>query len=143
MRPDVPHYNNSEIQPIDLIRSRNLNYAEGNVIKYICRYRTKGGAADLQKARDYLEWLIEDWEKAEGLTVKDGLGIPPRDEASVPLPTVPSNLPTAEPPASEPPHTVTPGSLQRLRPPQVGFVLPLQLARPPVQRNLPPGEWEP
>ena len=35
----------------------------GNVIKYLSRYRTKGGLSDLKKAQVYLEWLIEEVEK--------------------------------------------------------------------------------
>ncbi len=34
-----------------------------NVIKYLSRYRSKGGAADLRKAQDYLSWLIEEVEE--------------------------------------------------------------------------------
>ena len=37
----------------------------GNVIKYICRWKKKNGLQDLQKAKEYLEFLIEEVEKEE------------------------------------------------------------------------------
>ena len=43
-----------EIQPIDFIVSNDLDYATGNVIKYTCRHRRKGGVDDIDKAIDYL-----------------------------------------------------------------------------------------
>lgn len=58
---DPPHYNRFSIQPIDFIRENNLGYLEGNVIKYICRAPYKNGLEDYRKAKQYLEWLIEDW----------------------------------------------------------------------------------
>ncbi|MFR9120273.1 MAG: DUF3310 domain-containing protein [Streptococcus parasanguinis] len=32
----------------------------GNAIKYLCRFQKKNGLEDLDKAKKYLEWLIED-----------------------------------------------------------------------------------
>ncbi|MBD7914541.1 DUF3310 domain-containing protein [Clostridium sp. Sa3CUN1] len=43
----------------DYIKSNNLNFFEGNVIKYITRYKEKNGLEDLLKAKTYLEELIE------------------------------------------------------------------------------------
>lgn len=62
-RDGPAHYNHGEVQPIDLIRSQKLSFCEGNVVKYVCRYRHKGGMEDLKKALDYLQWVIEDHEK--------------------------------------------------------------------------------
>ncbi|CUU67728.1 Protein of unknwon function (DUF3310) [Campylobacter hyointestinalis subsp. hyointestinalis] len=53
------HYQKMAIQPIDFIIKNNLNFPEGNVIKYLCRYKLKGGVEDLKKARHYLDFLIE------------------------------------------------------------------------------------
>lgn len=53
------HYIGREIQPWDYIVSNNLGYLEGNIIKYVSRYDKKGGLVDLQKAKHYLEKLIE------------------------------------------------------------------------------------
>jgi hypothetical protein len=56
------HYKKT-IQPIDYIIANNLNFCEGNVIKYITRYKEKGGIDDLLKARQYIDYLIKDYEK--------------------------------------------------------------------------------
>ena len=52
------HYQTA-IQPIDFIQANNLNFCEGNVIKYIVRHRNKNGAEDLKKAIHYLQLLLE------------------------------------------------------------------------------------
>ena len=53
------HYNVGAIQPIDLIASQNLNFFEGNIVKYVCRAKRKGTPIqDLEKAKQYLDWLI-------------------------------------------------------------------------------------
>ncbi len=46
------------IEPLDYIESRRLDYHEGNIIKYVSRYKKKGGVEDLEKARVYLNRLI-------------------------------------------------------------------------------------
>ena len=58
------HYAEKEIEVIDYIRDtltpeQYTGYCAGNVVKYISRYRKKGGVEDLEKARVYLDWLIE------------------------------------------------------------------------------------
>ena len=53
------HYKNLPIQPIEFIHKNNIPFIEGNVIKYLCRWRKKAGLADLQKAKHYIELLIE------------------------------------------------------------------------------------
>ena len=53
------HYKNKAIQPWDYIVSNNIGYLEGNVIKYVSRWRDKGGVDDLRKAQHYLTKLIE------------------------------------------------------------------------------------
>jgi len=47
------------IEPLDFLLSNDVPYAEGNVIKYVFRWRRKGGLQDLYKAREYLRRLIE------------------------------------------------------------------------------------
>jgi len=54
------HYKNLEIQPIDYILGNQLGYAEGNVVKYVSRWRDKGGIEDLRKAKQYIDFLIAD-----------------------------------------------------------------------------------
>ena len=53
------HYKDSAIQPWDYIISNNRGYLEGNVVKYVSRYKTKNGVQDLEKAKHYLDKLIE------------------------------------------------------------------------------------
>ena len=53
------HYKDKAIQPWDYIASNKLGYLEGNVVKYVSRWREKGGLEDLKKAQHYLTKLIE------------------------------------------------------------------------------------
>lgn len=53
------HYMARGIQPIEYIHANNLGYCEGNVVKYVTRWRDKGGEDDLRKAIHYLELLIQ------------------------------------------------------------------------------------
>lgn len=53
------HYKQLAIQPTEYIIKNNLDFAEGNVIKYVTRYKLKGGVEDLKKARHYLDMLID------------------------------------------------------------------------------------
>jgi hypothetical protein len=53
------HYKTMKIQPVEYIHANGLGYFEGNVVKYVSRWRAKGGLGDLKKARHYLDLLIE------------------------------------------------------------------------------------
>ena len=53
------HYSKLAIQPVEYINKNNLSYLQGNVIKYVTRYKDKNGLQDLQKARHYIDMLIE------------------------------------------------------------------------------------
>lgn len=61
------HYTTGKYEVIDIIRdtlshgnySPIQGYYLGNIIKYIMRYKHKSGVQDLEKAKTYLEWLIE------------------------------------------------------------------------------------
>lgn len=57
------HYKKLSIQPVEYIMANNIPYMEGNVIKYITRWKDKGGVQDLNKAKHYIEMLIENEEK--------------------------------------------------------------------------------
>ncbi|WP_337382967.1 DUF3310 domain-containing protein [Desulfovibrio sp.] len=59
------HYSGMVVDVIDFCLRNGIPYPEGNVIKYVCRWRKKGGIADLEKARDYLDRLIAH-EKSKG-----------------------------------------------------------------------------
>lgn len=53
------HYKGKAIQPVQYIHANGLGFCEGNVVKYITRWREKGGKADLLKVIHYVELLIE------------------------------------------------------------------------------------
>ena len=59
------HYSGMAVDVIDFCLRNGIPYPEGNIIKYVCRWRKKGGIADLEKARDYLDRLIAH-EKSKG-----------------------------------------------------------------------------
>lgn len=65
------HYKDKVIQPVEYIFMNGIGYMEGNVIKYISRWKEKGGVNDLRKAKHYIELLIELNEKKESLGVID------------------------------------------------------------------------
>lgn len=52
------HYAAKSIQPWDIIDAHNLDFYEGNAVKYILR-RKNNHIEDLQKAIHYLEKKIE------------------------------------------------------------------------------------
>jgi len=56
------HYFNP-IQPWDIIRAWELNYWEGNIVKYVLRHKGKNKVEDLEKARHYLDYLIENYDE--------------------------------------------------------------------------------
>jgi len=53
------HYLKNKIQPVDFIIKNNIGFVEGNIIKYILRFKEKGGVQDLLKAKHYIELLID------------------------------------------------------------------------------------
>jgi len=53
------HYKDMAIQPAEFINKNKLLFAEGNAIKYICRHVNKGGKEDLEKAKHYIDMIIE------------------------------------------------------------------------------------
>ena len=62
-----PHYNQAGIECIEAIRAATGEgyefYLQGNILKYLWRYKYKNGLEDLKKARWYLDKLID--EKTE------------------------------------------------------------------------------
>lgn len=53
------HYKRYSIQPTEFIHKNELSFIQGNVIKYLMRYKEKNGVQDLQKAKHYIDLLIE------------------------------------------------------------------------------------
>jgi hypothetical protein len=52
------HYSKYKIQPIEYITKNKLDFSQGNVIKYVTRFKDKNGLEDLQKAQHYLDLLF-------------------------------------------------------------------------------------
>lgn len=53
------HYAKYAIQPVEYIVANGLNFCEGSIIKYVTRWRDKGGKQDLLKAKHFIDLLIE------------------------------------------------------------------------------------
>jgi hypothetical protein len=54
------HYTKMTIQPREYILANQMGYDEANVVKYVSRHQDKGGAQDIKKAIQYLEFILED-----------------------------------------------------------------------------------
>lgn len=52
------HYKDHKIQPWDYIVDHKFDYWQGNILKYISRWREKGGLRDLRKCRHFLDHYI-------------------------------------------------------------------------------------
>lgn len=61
------HYKKLKIQPMEYAMANNLDPCQQTAIKYITRFRDKGGIADLRKAIHTIEMLIEFEEKKDAL----------------------------------------------------------------------------
>jgi hypothetical protein len=53
------HYRKLKIQPIEFIHANELDFLQGNVVKYITRHKNKNGAADVRKALHYCQLILE------------------------------------------------------------------------------------
>ena len=81
-----PHYFRFKIEPITFIMQNEIPYAEGNAIKYICRWRHKHKTkqeqlADLKKAIQYINLLIEQETQEKGEVKLKLTGKTPEEKA--------------------------------------------------------------
>lgn len=53
------HYKDMKIQPVEYCHANGIPFIEGAVIKYVSRWRAKGGIEDIKKARHFLDMLIQ------------------------------------------------------------------------------------
>jgi hypothetical protein len=67
------HYAKYAIQPLEFIVKNGISFLEGNVIKYVVRWKDKAGLEDLKKARHYLDMLIELEQRKEDSGIKNAL----------------------------------------------------------------------
>jgi hypothetical protein len=66
-QPEIPreaqiggnHYKKMVIQPVEYIAMNGLSFLQGSVIKYVSRYKAKGGLQDLEKAKHCIDLMIE------------------------------------------------------------------------------------
>jgi len=63
--PTDPEYYHLPIEPREYIVANNLGWCEGNIVKYVSRWRQKGGIDDLKKARNYIDFLVNNWENPQ------------------------------------------------------------------------------
>ena len=56
---DGSHYKDMVIQPIIYIYANKIPFIEGNIIKYVSRWKNKNGIKDLEKAKHLIDMLIE------------------------------------------------------------------------------------
>jgi len=68
-----PHYTYGPIEVIDLIELFDLTFHEASAIKYLLRWRHKGGVQDLEKAIWYIDRLIGIEKHGKGATAPRGL----------------------------------------------------------------------
>lgn len=53
------HYKTKKIEPVEYIHANEMDFFEGNVVKYITRYKEKNGIEDLIKAKEYIDLIIK------------------------------------------------------------------------------------
>lgn len=56
---DGDHYKTLAIQPMEFSMLNNLDACQHTIIKYVTRFRLKGGITDLEKAKHCIDMLIE------------------------------------------------------------------------------------
>ena len=65
------HYKKMKIQPIDYIMANQMPFCEASIVKYVSRWRDKNGIQDLRKAKQLIDFIIEDEiEKTKLITLK-------------------------------------------------------------------------
>ena len=72
------HYKDMVIQPVEFIQKNRIGFVEGNIIKYICRWRAKNGLEDLHKVKHYIDLLI-DIESSEAVRTPSEFDLYNRD----------------------------------------------------------------
>ncbi len=68
-----PTYYGKEFDVIDFCQMNNLDFMQGNIIKYVTRYKEKNGKEDLLKAKEYIDRINKDYlnNKEEALNFSD------------------------------------------------------------------------
>lgn len=80
------HYKKLKIEPIEYIEENVLHFHEGEIVKYITRWRDKGGIKDLEKVEWYVHRLMEREQarlalvEAESINIMQQAGIMSEEE---------------------------------------------------------------
>ena len=53
------HYKDCKIQPIEYITANNLDFMQGNIVKYATRHKSKNGAEDIKKIKHYCDLILK------------------------------------------------------------------------------------
>jgi len=53
------HYKDKKIQPIEYITANNLDFCQGNIVKYVTRHKDKNGAEDIRKVIHYAQFILK------------------------------------------------------------------------------------
>jgi len=80
------HYKDMPIQPMEFSMANNMDACQHTIIKYVSRFREKGGIQDLQKAKHVIDMLIEFEGKAQEAVRK--LMMVAKDDKVVPIGTL-------------------------------------------------------
>lgn len=64
------HYKLMKIQPTEYILANNMGFCEGNIVKYISRYKNKNGIEDLKKVKHYIDILLQHAEEENETNTK-------------------------------------------------------------------------
>ena len=67
------HYKKLKIQPMEYSMANNLDACQHTAIKYVTRFRDKGGVADLEKAKHVIDMLIEFEQKSKSEAALEAL----------------------------------------------------------------------
>ena len=59
----TPDHYDFEIQPVEFILRNRLGFCEGNIVKYVSRWRLKNGREDLIKAKHYIDILLAELDR--------------------------------------------------------------------------------
>jgi hypothetical protein len=68
------HYKKMKIQPIDYIMANQMPFCEASIVKYVSRWRDKNGVEDLRKAKQLIDFIIEDEIEKTKLITLQGSG---------------------------------------------------------------------
>ena len=60
------HYVQGKVEVLDAIMLLGLDPCSANVLKYVARHTMKGGREDLMKAREYINLMLENYDKWYG-----------------------------------------------------------------------------